>query len=278
MKFDWYQASIPNVPPEVVMEALSRSDFYGEWEKIPPMRNYGDAAAFVVGNESKFKIHFGGHNQEHGANVIGSGTHAQVLADVVRDRFPMHRVSRLDSCEDYYHPDAYDYLRKVAMRIGKLHRVNCREIVKPLPDSDDGRTFYLGSSTSAVSMRIYEKGKQLQTDSEWVRAELQVRPQKENKATLAMLDPVAVWGMSKWSHEMCVHLGNKNLQRVEAQVYQASDHERAYRWMLKQYGKVFEQMLASHGSPEAVGAQIFYDLEHPEDEAEKTSLRLVKGV
>lgn len=278
MKFDWYQASIPGVAPETIMSALSLSDYYGDWEQIRPMKNYDSAAAFVIGNETRFKINFGGQNEEHGANVVGSGAHAQALADVIRDRFPSHRVSRLDSCEDYYHEDAYDYLRKVALRIGKQHRVQCREIVKPLPESDDGRTLYLGSQTSAVSMRIYEKGKQLDCGTEWVRAELQVRPQKEMKSIVSLLNPTAVWGLSKWSHQMSVELGNKNLQRVDAQVYQQSDHERAYRFMLKQYRKVLEQMLASHGSPEAVGAQIFYDLEHPEGEHEKTSLRLIKEV
>lgn len=275
MRFDWYQASIPSVSPQVVMEAISKSDFYGDWEQIRPMKNYDAAAAFIVGNEAKFKINYGGQNEEFGPNVVGSGASAQVLADVVREHFPMHRVSRLDSCEDYYHDDAYDYLRKVALKIGKQHRVQCREIVKPLQDSDDGRTLYLGSQTSAVSMRIYEKGKQLQTDSQWVRAELQVRPQKDQKSMMAMLDPTEVWGLAKWSHEMAVQLGNRDLKRVDAQVYQPSDHDRAYRFMLKQYRRVLESMLASHGSPEAVGAQIFYDLAHPEDEAEKVVLRPV---
>lgn len=260
------------------MAALSLSNYYGDWEQIRPMKNYSSAAAFVVGSEAKFKIHFGGQNEEHGANVIGSGADAQVLADVMRDQFPAHRVSRVDSCEDYYHPQAYDYLRKVALKIGQVHRVQCREIVKPLAESDDGRTLYLGSSTSAVSMRIYEKGKQLDCDKEWVRAELQIRPQKEQKALIAYLDPKEVWGLAKWSHAMGVQLGNKNLQRVEAQVYQPSDHERTYRFMIGQFFRTFDRMLADHGSPEAVGAQIFHDLRHMKDEAEKASLRPVKEV
>lgn len=275
MRFDWYQASIPNVPPEVVMEALAKCDYYGDWEQIRPMKNYDAAAAFVVGNETRFKINYGGQNAEHGPNVVGSGGCAQVLADVVRERFPAHRVSRLDSCEDYYHKDAYNYLRKLALKIGKEHRVQCREIVKPLTDSDDGRTLYLGSQTSAVSMRIYEKGKQMQTDAEWVRAELQVRPQKDQKSLMALLNPTEVWGLAKWSHEMGVQLGQRDLKRVDAQVYQPSDHDRAYRFMLKQYRRVLESMLASHGSPEAVGAQIFYDLENLEELADKTVLRTI---
>ncbi|MEX5543951.1 replication initiation factor domain-containing protein, partial [Pseudomonas poae] len=74
------------------------------------------------------------------------------------------------------------------LSVGKQHKVQCREIVKPLPDSDDGRTLYLGSQTSAVSMRIYEKGKQLDCGNDWVRAELQVRPQKDQKTLIAYLD------------------------------------------------------------------------------------------
>ena len=278
MKFDWYQASVPGVAPEAIMSALSLSDYYGDWEQIKPLKNYDSAAAFVLGNETKFKIHFGGQNEEHGANVVGSGAHAQELSDLLRENFPSHRVSRLDSCEDYYHPKAYEYLRKVALMVGTKHKVKCREIVKPLPESDDGRTIYLGADSSVVSMRIYEKGKQLDRGTEWVRAELQVRPQKEMKSQIALLDSTAVWGMSKWSHQMGVELGKKNLQRVDVQVYQQSDHDRAYRFFLKQYGNTLKQMLASHGSPEAVGAQIFYDLANPEGEHEKTSLRPIKEV
>lgn len=258
------------------MEVLAKSEFHGDWEQSRPLRNYDSAASFVVGDQTRFKINFGGQNAEHGPNVIGSGPSADILANLIREHFPAHRVSRLDSCEDYYHPDAYDYLRRVALKIAKEQRVQCREIVKPLVDSDDGRTLYLGSQTSAVSMRIYEKGKQLGNASEWVRAELQVRPQKETKALIAYLNPTDVWGLSKWSHAMGLQLGKKGLQRVDAQIYQPSDHDRAYRFMLKQYRRVLEQMLSSHGSPEAVGAQIFYDLNQPEDASSKTSLKLVK--
>lgn len=278
MKFDWYQASIPGASPEVVMNALAASDRFGDWEQMRPSKNYSSAAAFVVGSETRFKIHFGGQNEEHGPNVIGSGASAQHLSELIRSQFPAHRVSRLDACEDYFHADAYDYLRGVALKIATQQKVQCREIVKPLPDSDDGRTLYLGAQTSAVSMRIYEKGKQLGVQGDWVRAELQVRPQKDVKTIVAMLNSTEVWGLSKWSHAMAVQLGKKGLQRVDAQVYEQSDHDRAYRFMLKQYRRVLEQMLATHGSPEALGAQIAYDLAHPSGEYEKVALRPFKEV
>lgn len=275
MRFDWYQASIPGVRPEVVMDAIAAMDFYGEWEQTRASKNYDSGAAFVVGNEARFRINFGGQNAEHGPNVQGSGEAAQALADLIREKFPAHRVSRADSCEDYHHKDAYDYLRKLALKIAKEQRVQCREIVKPLSHSDDGRTLYLGSQTSAVSMRIYEKGKQLGVSADWVRAELQLRPQKDVKAMVALLNSTEVWGLSKWSHAMAVQLGKKDLQRVSAQVYQPSDDERAYRFMIRQYRNALEKMLATHGSPEAVGAQIFYDLANMDDAPVKASLKLV---
>src|SRR5450830_39756 len=278
MRFDWYQASIPGASPEVVMSALQAANPYGDWEQMRPLKNYDSAAAFVVGSDTRFKIHFGGQNAEHGPNVIGSGAAAHDLAVLIRDRFPAHRVSRLDSCEDYHHEDAYEYLRRAALKIAKQQRVQCREITKPLPESDDGRTLYLGAQSSLVSMRIYEKGKQLGVDGNWVRAELQVRPQKDIKTIAAMLDSTQVWGLSKWSHAMAEQLGKKGLQRVDAQVYEQSDHDRAYRFMIKQYRRVLEQMLASHGSPEAVGAQIFYDLAHSDDVPVKVALKAVKEV
>lgn len=275
MKFDWYQASIPEAHPETVMETLSKVDYYGDWERTKPLKGYGDAAQFIVGGEARFRINFGGQNEEYGPNVLGSGGSATQLAQVVREHYPKHRVSRVDSCEDYYHEDVYEYLRKICLKTAKDQKLAVREIVKPLRDSDDGRTLYLGSASSAVQGRLYEKGKQLDSDPHWVRMELQVRPQKDVKAIASGLSAEELWGLSKWSHQLATQIGLKNLQRVDAQIYRPSDHERAYGYMLKQYRKVLEQMKATHGSWEAVGAQIGLDLDRMDLEQEKIALKPV---
>jgi hypothetical protein len=276
MRFDWYQASIPQVSPDLVMNTLAASEYYGDWEEVRPIKGYDIGAQFVVGSQVKFRINHGGQNEEYGPNVLATGGDAPKLAEVIRENFPSHRVSRVDSCADYHHKDAYEYLRKKALKIARDHKVKVHEIVKPLQESDDGRTLYLGSDSSAISARIYEKGKQLGVGTEWVRAELQVRPQKKVKDIIAMLSPAEVWGLAKWSHVMGIQLGHKDLQRVDVQIYQPSDHDRAYRFLLKQYRKVFEQMKASHGSWEAVGAQIGYDLAHLDVNPVKASLKPVK--
>ena len=248
------------------MNVLAKSDYYGEWRESRPLKGYDAGAEFNVGGETRFRINFGGQNEQHGPNVIGSGGAAPLLAKVIRSHFPLHRVSRLDSCEDFHHKDAYNHLRTIALRIAKNQKVQCREIVKPIVESDDGRTLYLGGASSAVVMRIYEKGKQLGRGDEWVRAELQVRPQKSVKQVAATLSPVEVWGIAKWSHSMGVQIGNTDLQRVDTDIYQPSDHERTYRFMLGQYRKVFEHIRETHGTWDTLGAQIAYDLEHYDDD------------
>jgi DNA relaxase NicK len=239
------------------------------------MKGYDVGAQFVTGDQVLYRINHGGQNVEYGPNVLATGASASKLSEVVREHFPLHRVSRIDSCEDYHHPDVYDYLRKKALRIAKEQKVKVLEMGSPLSECDTGRTLYVGSKTSAVLMRIYEKGKQLGCGEDWVRAELQVRPQKAVKQIASQLSALEVWGLSKWSHAMAKAMGNAELQRVDAEVYQQSDHDRAYRFMLKQYRRVLEQMLATHGSPETVGAQIFRDLEDIAIPPPKASLKPV---
>ena len=275
MKFDWYQASVPEVRPEVLMETLSKADYYGDWERSKPGRGYDSGSQFVVGGEVLYRMSFGGQNEEYGPNIVGSGGTAPKLAELLREHYPNHKVSRVDACEDYHHKDVYDYLRRRALKIAREQKVQVREIVKPLKDSDDGRTLYLGAQSSAISMRIYEKGKQLGRGDEWVRAELQVRPQKSLKAIAAHLSPLELWACAKWSFEVARMMGHERLQRVDVQMYQPSDNERAYRYLLKQYGNLLTTLKATHGSWEALGAQIGYDLEHLDDQPEKIALKPV---
>lgn len=272
MKFDWYQASIPEVNPGLIMDALAKDDYYGQWVEVRPLKGYDIGAQFVLGTEVKYRINHGGQNAEYGANVLGSGGFAQDLANVIKLKFPVHRISRVDVCEDYHHKDVYKYLRRKSLSIAKEHKVQVREIVKPLPESDDGRTLYLGSQKSSISFRLYEKGKQLGCGTEWVRAELQARPQKKMKEILSRLSAEEIWGVSKWSHALASSMGNKNAVRIKPVIFQPSDRERAYRWFLKQYGPLLIEMKDDHGSWEALGGQIGYDLEHPDEERTKIEL------
>lgn len=51
------------------------------------------------------------------------------------------------------------------------------------------------------------------------------------------------------------------VERIQMNPARQTDHERAYRTMLEQYGKTLYRQLADLGSWAAVGAQLGYDLE-----------------
>lgn len=69
---------------------------------------------------------------------------------------------------------------------GQMHRPKARGIEDY--GSGEGSTFHVGHSTSEKQLRVYEKGKQLgDTESPWVRWEIQLRSSSRRKLTLSLL-------------------------------------------------------------------------------------------
>lgn len=276
MKFDWYQASVPDVNPNLIMQAVSESDYYGQWVESKCLKGYDTGAQFVVGDQVKFRINYGGHNAEHGANIAGTGQNAPLLASILRREFAKHRVSRADVAEDFHHPDAYNYLRKQALKIAALHKVKVREITKPIAASDDGCTLYAGAPTSSISTRLYEKGKQLGLNADWVRNECQVRPQKAGKDIAALLEPEQFWALSPWTLAIAHGMGKSDLARVNATIYDQADEDKAYAFCIKQYGRILSNRAKIHGSWETLGAQMGYDIEHAKEKPPRAVLEPLK--
>jgi hypothetical protein len=209
-------------------------------------------------------LYYGGAVGEHGPHVFASGFESVTLAEAVRKRFPEHRVSRADACEDYAQPGAFAAITGLAESIA-LERDVQAKWVKPVRGQEDrGATLYVGAPSSDVRVRCYEKGKQLReteqdlaADVNHVRAEIQVRPHGTAKSAVAHMQPSELWGLSGFSHELAVRLGNADLQRVEVREWRKSDTERALRTMARQYRRVFQSLLQQEGGCwEAVGLRI----------------------
>lgn len=58
---------------------------------------------------------------------------------------------------------------------------------------DTASTLYIGSRTSPIMVRVYEKGKQMGIDVDWCRIELEIKDDKAN----AVLNDLAVYGISE---------------------------------------------------------------------------------
>lgn len=203
--FDWYQATIREVTHEMVDERL----FQGFEKKTIPGR-FGYARGFSF-SDNDFATHvdcFSGRNP--GYHLIFTGCEASRFVPTLREYFPIHTVSRFDSAFDLtlprmtYSPLLYNRLRRFA-QILTSDRLTGREIIPSQITA--GRTYYLGSPKSRAMIRIYEKGLQqiclygedCGIDPNWVRLELQLRPEGPQKAWASQATGLEAWTFSKFT-------------------------------------------------------------------------------
>ena len=185
------------------------------------------------------------------------GEHSQKAAEALRARFE-HRVTRVDSCADFDAPGAFEALLGPSIEVKKDRRI----MGGKAGDWDDfpekGRTLYLGSQSSPVRMRLYEKGLQpeyahLQRPN-WARIEVQVRPAKEAKEAFSSLAPIEVWGAARWTRDIAGRVLEQHVDPHPAgTVYRLTARETALRWMCKQYGQHLASLAQDLGGWDCVG-------------------------
>ncbi len=273
MRFDWYAATVPGVPPMELLEGLRRSLGgtveegrrrlgYGQCFKVVDKR--GETVAEVLAGSVN-----GGHVEPH-ACATGSAAHEFALA--VRELAPLHRVTRMDAAEDFDEPGAFDRLTGVMMEVKARTGIKGRWI-KP-DEPEDGATYYLGSTASSVSARGYQKGLQMRkmmhpatrslVSADWARLELQVRPGKGvAKDLAATCTPEEAWGFASWSKDLAKEAMALDVARFQGLGWKGqTDGERSFYWMLRQYRRGLRELQHDLGSPEAVGRFIFDRLDY----------------
>ncbi len=272
MRFDWYQATIQAHPMEVV-EAI-RDGLAGGGEVLEGRGLHGYRQSFTVKGADGDRVALvlcGGNNGAH-PNAQATGAQAHQFAGFVRDLWPAHKVTRFDAAEDLAGEGAYEALEGVCRALARERGLKGRAIVPD--DVEDGRTYYVGAPASDVRTRLYDKTAELraklppdrhhEVPDHVARIEAQVRPRKEAGYVAASLEPAQVWGCAAWTHELARRLFSLDVARVEMQAGRESDHQRAYRFMLQQYGPTLRRMLADLGAWDCVGMTIGQDLERLE--------------
>lgn len=205
---------------------------------------------------------------EVGSVSWGGGQGVRAMIEIKGERTPEvvdrlrgsveHRCTRVDSCVDFEAPGAFERLLGTCMEVKKRHRLvgERRGDWEDFPEK--GRTQYLGSVVSVTRLRLYEKGKQPEYvhlgRSDWVRAELQVRPVKQAKSTFSELSPLGVWGASKWSRELAAEILEQQVDPSAAgTVWKLTERDKALSWMCRQYGAHMVGLAADLGSWECLG-------------------------
>jgi DNA relaxase NicK len=273
-RFDWYAATV-DVDSGTLADLLAVG-LEAEAEEVDKgMNGYSNQVVFRQGSNVVARMLYGGAN---GApHAFASGDHTDRFVEVLRTMFrDQHRVSRCDTSVDFDGPGTWDRLSRFGQEFAQEHGVVTSVAGDWLtPGSPGGRTLYIGSKKSAVFLRIYEKGKQLQgiardleadgshLSDDLVRVEIVVRPEKAAKVRAAHMEPLEAYGFAKWSQAFCDELFGLAVERVAIKHSRVSDDERAFRFMAHQYGAVSERLVADvyGGSWEAYGAALGRRLE-----------------
>lgn len=273
-RFDWYQATVGASVPDI-RACLAEMVDMPHW--VPQKRGtqaYAFADHLEGPDGAAAKLWFGGDHHPF-PHVVLSGGDAHQGAMLLRQAFPeVQAVGRADVCIDYAEPGAYDRLQGLAVQVAKEDKIKLRCHGDHLL-TFEGRTVNLGSPTSAVQLRIYEKDAQLRAlfakdpsklatvPDHLARFEAQVRPQTPMaRYNASKAEPLALMGSAKWLRKLMQLVSGLELEPFQAgKVWRQSDDDRAYATLLSQYGGLLSRVCGDLGSWDMVGRQIGADLE-----------------
>lgn len=263
MRFDWYQATIPEHPIVLVDTVKAALAPGGQVVEGRGRHNYHQS--FRINDAQGFRVAevlAGGNNGD--PNITASGEVTPAFVDVVRSCWPSHRVTRFDSAEDFAKEGALDGLEAICRGVAKELRVKGRAVVPD--DPTEGKTYYMGAPTSDNRVRLYDKTaetrrklpecRHAEIPDHWARLEVQVRPIKEWKAYAAQATPEEAWGFAGWTHELAKRAFSLDIARVTMKAGRETDDERAFRHLVIQYGPLLERVMKEVGTWECVGLTI----------------------
>lgn len=247
VKFDWYAATLPEKPmaaAESIAGALG-----GVLEASRGMYGYTNGFQVQTEEGTVARILCGGVNPW--PNAWASGEHTEKFVGAIRQLWPgNHNVSRMDSCEDILgEPDTWDKLYSVAVELA-LERGLATRLDGDYVRKISGRTLYVGSPKSPCSIRMYEKGRQMQKlnpataheyPDNWIRLEAQIRPDKEIRDTAATCSPSEAWGYSKSTVEFAQRCLGVSVPWINGHRNKKSEDQRALEFMCRQYKNMLER-------------------------------------
>lgn len=271
-RFDWYQATVV-APVHDIQACLSAMADTPRWvHQKRGTQGYGFADHLEGEDGTAARLWWGG--KQDFPHVVLTGGDAHTGAMLLREAFPnCHAVTRADVAIDYNDPGAYDRLQASALLVAAEDKIKVDTRGDHLL-THEGRTIYLGATTSHTRLRIYDKGDQLRSEyardplklaavpTHWARFEAQVRPQSSSaRANAAKAQPMELMGSAKWLRKLMGIVAGLDIEPFQAgKVWRQSDDDRAYAAVLSQYGGLFSRMYADQGSWDLVGRQIGHDL------------------
>lgn len=254
-RFDWMQNTIREDPEEVIEILSGLLD--AETELGRGMNGYHRSTAVIRAGETVARVLHGGPNGW--PNVIASGAATDDVEPLMRSAWERREVTRFDSAQDFDEEGGYERVRAVLVGIAERSGMYRNEL-DSTRNGVRSRTFYLGSPTSRVRVRLYEKGRFEQQEGnadapgDWFRMEQQVRPKGQAaRLQAAQLDATEAWGLSRWTRELAEVVMGLDVVQIAMQSKREPDYMRAVRALERQYGATLQRAMAVEGSWDAVG-------------------------
>lgn len=276
-RFDWYEITFDRTDnPDVASPILGAGDKKNVYddgnERVVARRlaqalggckivegrgrnGYAVSYAVVRGDDELARVY--GRSARHDeVHIVTAGESCDEVVPILRDFWPVHRVSRADVAADFQ--DDFDALDALAVEFAKERSISYRLVT----DSAGGATRYLGAVSSETMVRVYKKSEQLRAlyphraDSVpdgIVRVEMQIRPGKRAmKQRVAGMAPADVWGLSRWTKQLAAQLLAVDAVRVPTHSRRPTEWSRALHYLGVQYSPAVARRVLEVGQEQTV--------------------------
>jgi len=244
MRFDAYCASLKGHDPSHICHVLAAA-VQGIEAQGKPRRRYGVVRDIEC--SSGLAAWVGMDGTTGGIYVEGKGETSPKIAKALRANFPDHACPRLDVCEDYDEPGAFQALQAL-VRANKGPRVKGGYVALP-DDEKDGMTWGAGVRGGIGYVRVYESGKHPDRlhlgRPNLVRVEGEFRPHySKDKIVAARMKPIEAWGLAGWTQKVGEALTQTDIPRLQAEVRKYS-HDKTTRYIANTFRRHLEEMLSN---------------------------------
>lgn len=267
---DNYTITLDYLAASVAMHGQELGDklarhYGGQVELTRPKNGYTFGYAITVGDERMCEFHI---REGDDPWCFASGSRSQDLKEFLESVMVLHEVSvtRMDAALDVYDSEWFPIL----VEHGKRHALAHGLVTDQRGDwlaPMRGRTWYLGSRSSRFFHRIYEKGRKERVDPNWIRHELEYKPQhrQERLAAIALTAP-QLWAMHAgpiFGKILGLDLAAVFALPVQKPNRTRRDVDRARGALCSQYGKTVVTWLQEcGGDPVELVAELMAGIEH----------------
>lgn len=234
----------------------------GEWRhEKRSLNGYRERFGLWRGDDHVCWFMTGGSGDAEGTHMVeASGHNSPEVKEALDNLLPDYNTARRDTCFDFIDEPGlpmFHELAAIGRSMAAERRVSYDQVGQGWHVPGETMTAYLGSRKSPVFMRIYTRG--LKTLKEGgvdnplrVRVEIEVKPNKSaQKRSLRELNDAQLFGCAKWALEFIQQAGIQGIDRhIVGTVWKPSDRQRAFSSMVKQYGRLIEEVIKDHGDEE----------------------------